>query len=193
MCFSSSSSFFCCSSSLEVDSPQHLESDVSICLRRIDDLQRASVLRSPVVKPNFAELISATSIQNIATESIFTELSSVTMPFPAPNNCPKPNCGRALDGLDVQDGNTIFCHLCRFPHCKTCGHCQLPDEWKMLWDQIDGIHRTQNIPKATLKEQAQISLVCELDSFNDLDPRSDRNRRKIELISAADVIIAVPC
>ena len=140
---SSSSSFFCCSSSLEVDSPQHFESDVSICLRRIDHfarLQRASVLRSSVVKPNFAEQISATSIQNIATESIFTELSSVTMPVPAPNNCPKPNCGRALDGLDVQDGNTIFCHLCRFPHCTACGHCRLPDEWQMLWRQVDEIH-----------------------------------------------------
>ena len=47
------SSFFCCSSSLAVDSPQHFESDVSICLRRIDHiawLQRASVLRSSVVK-----------------------------------------------------------------------------------------------------------------------------------------------
>ena len=42
------------------DPPQHFESDVSICIRRIDQLQRASVLRSAIVpKPVFAEQISA--------------------------------------------------------------------------------------------------------------------------------------
>ena len=93
--------------SLVHDPPQHFESDVSICIRRIDQLQRASVLRSAIVpKPVFAEQISAP----INQKSVFAVQNTATMPTAMPKFCSRPNCAIVLDGNMESDpySNTMF-------------------------------------------------------------------------------------